>query len=32
MKSSLTDENLFKIPIVFGNFMRKGVEKKQRIY
>jgi dynein heavy chain len=32
MKSTLTEENLFKTPIVFGNFMKKGVEKKQRIY
>ncbi len=32
MKSSLTEENLFNTPIVFGNFFRKGLEKKQRVY
>jgi hypothetical protein len=32
MKSNLNYEQLFATPIVFGNFMKKGQEKKLRVY
>lgn len=32
MKSNLTGESIFETPIIFGNFMKKGLDKKQRVY
>ena len=32
MKSALTAQDLYDEPIIFCNFLRKGVDKKQMVY
>lgn len=32
MKSTLTAENLYTEPIIFCNFLKKGVDRKQMVY